>query len=435
MTIDAAPPERLIFAATCDFAGHVRGKAFPAADLEYRTFAGIGYTGSNIMMSAFGPIYSTPFGTVGDIAIVPDLTTRAALPAEGGPLDLALGDIRNLDGTPWSCCPRDFLRRGLTALDAEFGLRLLAAFEQEFVYTGVEDRPASSYAFDMYRRAGSFGGRVLGGLRAAEIIPDTFLPEYGPRQFELTVKPSAGLRAADDAVIAREMLRACAAQDGARAILAPVLEPEGIGNGTHIHFSLSDRLDRPVMYDAGGPHGVSAMAAPFLAGVLAHLPALTALTAPSVASFYRLQPNKWAPVYANLGERDRGSALRICPMFPGETGGDARKFNAEFRVADAAASPYLALGAIVHAGLDGLRRALALPVHPQGRDADFAAAGVTRLPRDLGTALDVLEATEAARDWCGVAFLSAYLELKRAEIAALAGADEREICRRYAEVY
>jgi glutamine synthetase len=198
---------------------------------------------------------------------------------------------------------------------------------------------------------------------------------------------------------------------------------------------LHDRLDRPVMYDAARPHGISTAAAPFLAGVLAHLPALTALTAPSVASFYRLRPNKWAPTYANLGERDRGSALRICPLFAGETESDARKFNAEFRVADATASPYLALGAIVHAGLDGLRRALVLPVHPQGRDADFAAAGVPELPHDLGSALDRLAATEAARAWCGAEFLAAYLELKRAEIAALAGADEREVCRRYAEVY
>jgi len=435
MRNDPAPAEQLIFTATCDFAGHVRGKAFPAADSEYRTLAGVGYTGSNIMMSAFGPIFSTPFGTVGDIAIVPDMSTRVAIPAANGPLDLALGDIRNLDGTAWSCCPRDFLRRGLTALDAEFGWRLYAAFEQEFVYTGVADLPASSYAFDMYRRSGDFGGRVLGSLRAAGVIPDSFLPEYGPRQFELTVKPSVGLRAADDAVIVREVLRACAASDGARAILAPILEPDGIGNGTHIHFSLLDRFDRPVMYDPAEPLGISAAAAPFLAGVLAHLPALTALTAPSVASFFRLRPNKWAPTYANLGERDRGAALRLCPIFAGDGNDEARKFNAEYRVADAAASPYLQLGAIVHAGLDGLRRGLPLPAHPQGRDADFAAAGIPPLPHDLASALDLLEATPAARAWCGSEFLAAYLEFKRAEIAALDGIDDRDICRRYAEVY
>jgi len=432
---DPAPTERLIFTATCDFAGHVRGKAFPAADSEYRTLAGVGYTGSNIMMSAFGPIFSTPFGTVGDIALVPDMSTLVAIPAPRGSLELVLGDIRNLDGTPWSCCPRDFLRRGLAALESEFGYRLRAAFEQEFVYTGVADLPPSTYAFDMYRRSDNFGGRVLGSLRAAGIIPDSFMPEYGPRQFELTVKPSVGLRAADEAVIVREMLRACAANDGARAILAPILEPDGIGNGTHVHFSLLDRFDRPVMYDPAEPLGISAAAAPFLAGVLAHLPALTALTTPSVASFFRLRPNKWAPTYANLGERDRGAALRICPVFAGNGDDEAGKFNAEYRVADAAGSPYLQLGALVHAGLDGLRRRLPLPAHPQGRDADFAAAGIPLLPPDLGPALDLLEATPAARDWCGPEFLAAYLELKRAEIAALDGLDAGDICRRYAEVY
>jgi glutamine synthetase len=435
MPDEPAPPERLIFAATCDFAGHVRGKAFPAADSEYRTRAGVGYTGSNIMMSAFGPIYSTPFGTVGDIALVPDLSTLVAIPAADGLLDLALGDIRNLDGTPWSCCPREFLRRGLAALDAEFGYQVFAAFEQEFVYTGVAERPASTYAFDMYRRAGNFGGRVFGALRAGGVIPDSFLPEYGPRQFEVTVKPSVGVRAADDAVIAREVLRACAAHDGSRAILAPVIEPDGIGNGTHVHFSLLDGSGRAVMYDPAEPLGISAAAAPFLAGVLAHLPALTALTAPSVASFFRLRPNKWAPTYANLGERDRGAALRICPIFAGNGDDEARTFNAEYRVADAAGSPYLQLGALVHAGLDGLRRRLPLPAHPQGRDADFAAAGIPPLPHDLASALDLLEATPAARDWCGSEFLAAYLELKRAEIAALSGLDDLDVCRRYAEVY
>jgi glutamine synthetase len=423
MATDSAPSERLIFAATCDFTGHVRGKAFPAADLEHRAVAGVGYTGSNVMMSAFGPIFSTPFGTVGDIAIVPDTSTLVTVPAPGGPLDLVLGDICNLDGTPWSCCPRDFLRRGLAALETEFGYRLFAAFEQEFVYTGVADVPASSYAFDMYRRSGDFGGRVLGRLRAGGIVPDSFLPEYGPRQFELTVKPRVGLRAADDAVIVREMLRACAASDGARAILAPALEPDGIGNGTHIHFSLLDRDGRPILYEPAEPLGISAAGAPFLAGVLAHMPALTAFTAPSVASFFRLRPNKWAPTSANLGYRDRGAALRVCPLFAGGADGEAAKFNVEYRVADATASPYLQLGAVVHAGLDGLRRRLPLPAQPQP------------LPHDLGSALDLLEATPAARDWCGPEFLAAYLELKRAEIAALDGVDDRDICRRYAEVY
>ncbi len=436
MTNRAGALESLMFVGTSDLAGLVRGKAFPLADLEERVMFGVGLTGSNIMLSAFGPIYVSPFGTYGDLKLVPDLSTRTAIPAtETADIELVLGDIRTLENAAWSCCPRSFLRRGLDALEAEHGLRLLAAFEQEFVYTGVPDAPGTSYSFDRFRSAGSFPGRVFGVLRDADIVPDSFLPEYAARQFEITVKPRQGLRAADDAVLVREIVRACAALADARAAFSPVLEPAGVGNGTHIHFSLQDRSDRGVMYDAQSPFGISPRAQPFVAGVLEHLPALTALTAPSVASFFRLRPNKWAPVWANLGERDRGAAVRVCPLFGGDAATAARDFNVEFRVADATASPYMALGALVHAGLDGLRRNLALPRHPQGPGADYAAAGVRMLPRSLAQALDMLAATPAARGWLGDELLAAYLMFKRAEIDAVAALTDDETCRRYAEVY
>jgi glutamine synthetase len=430
-----ADTERLIFVGTSDLAGLVRGKAFPAADLEKRVVSGVGLTGSNIMISAFGPIYATPFGTLGDLKLVPDMNARARVPlADGGETELVLGDIRSLDGADWPACPRAFLRRGLDALEGEFGLRLLAAFEHEFVYTGVAEQPGSSYSFDRFRRAGRFGGRALATLRSARIIPDSFLPEYGERQFEVTVKPRRGMRAADDAVLLREIFRACAAAEGARATFAPVLEPDGIGNGTHIHFSLHDCFDHPVMYDAAGPYGISSIGGSFVGGIIQHMPALTALTAPSVASFFRLRPNKWAPTWANIGDHDRGASLRVCPIF--EAGADAaQQFNIEYRIGDATASPYLALGAIVHAGLDGLRRALPLPDHPQGGAPDFAAAGVQPLPRSLAQALDLLEASPVAATWFGDEFRSAYLLFKRSEIAAVAHLTDEAICERYAQVY
>src|SRR5262245_12653861 len=114
---------------------------------------GVGLTHSNIMMSAFGPIYDTPFGTLGDLMLIPDPTTRVEVgfDEDGAAERFYLADIRNLDGTAWECCPRDFLRRAVEALHRESGLRLLAAFEQEFVYTGVEDRPGATYALDAYR--------------------------------------------------------------------------------------------------------------------------------------------------------------------------------------------------------------------------------------------------------------------------------------------
>ncbi|MBV9655658.1 MAG: glutamine synthetase [Acetobacteraceae bacterium] len=434
--------EDLVFVATCDLAGLVRGKAFPASDLDDRLRRGVGFTHSNLMMSAFGPIYATPFGTVGDLMLVPDPSVQVQVPFDDGPSErFYLGDLKTIDGAYWECCPRHFLRRALGALQAATGLTIRAAFEQEFVYTGVDDRPGSTYALDLMRRQSGFGEALMAAIRLAGATPDSFLPEYGPRQFEMTVKPAAALRAADDAVIMREMARAVAFRLGHRAILSPMLHPNGIGNGTHIHFSLCDLAGKPVTLDPAAPYGLAAIAGQFAAGVLHHLPALAAVTAPSVASYMRLRPDRWAPTWCNLGERDRGASLRVSPVFaPTGTDDAAAQFNLEYRVCDAAASPYMALGALVNAGLHGITHGVTLPP-PSPRnfwdmsEDERTEAGVRRLPESLPVALDALAATAEAKDWFGGPFLDAYLMFKRSEIAAVSGLDEEAVCARYAEVY
>jgi glutamine synthetase len=136
--------EELIFVGTCYIAGHVRGKGFPARELAARKKQGIGWTHSNLMQNAFGVILDTPFGTGGDLMVVPDMSAEARVDFDDGSAaeHFFLGDIRNTDGSAWECCPREFLRRAIAALDAASGLHLIAAFEQEFVYTGVGNGPA-----------------------------------------------------------------------------------------------------------------------------------------------------------------------------------------------------------------------------------------------------------------------------------------------------
>jgi glutamine synthetase len=418
--------EELVFIATCDVSGHVRGKGFPLRELPIRLRKGVGWTHSNIMMSAFGPIWDTPFGTAGDLMIVPDPSAevRVSFGDDRPPEHFFLGDIRNTNGAPWECCPRDFLRRALIELQAVAGLRLIAAFEQEFIYTGNAERPGDAYALGAFRRAAPFGQMFIGALRAAGVTPDSFLAEYGPRQFEVTVAPAAALTAADQAVITRELARACAHQLGHRAIFSPMYSPEGVGNGVHIHMSLQDAAGRPATYAPDSPMGLSQPAQYFCAGVLHHLPAICAVTAPSPVSYLRLTPNRWAPTIIDLVQQDRGASLRICPTFAAATEEEkARQFNVEFRPTDASASPYLALGAIVYAGVDGLRRALPLPT-----DAPS-------LPRSLSDALDRLAGSEAARGWFGPVHLDAYLRHKRAEVEQIKALDPAELCARYAEVY
>lgn len=430
--------ERLIFVGACDLGGIVRGKGFPEAALSQRLRQGVGLAPSNIMMSAFGPIYDTPYGTAGDLMLVPDAASYVEVEFDDGDAErFYLGDIQMLSGQFWPCCPRHFLRRALAALDAEAGLGIVAAFEQEFTYTGVEHRAGATYALDAWRRQGGFGEHLTAALRRAGLEPDSFLPEYGPRQYEMTIAPADGLRAADEAVVAREMARGVAHRLGQRAIFAPILDPDGIGNGTHIHFSLRDRADQPVMFDPDRPWRMGAVGEHFCAGIIEHLPLLTAITAPSVASYYRLQPNRWAPTWANIGLQDRGAALRVCPIFDQPAN---RNFNVEYRVADATACPYLAMGALIWAGLDGLRRRLRLP---EFNEADFwemnddqrRAWGAKPLPRSLAEALDLLAASSAARDWFGDELFDCYIRFKRAELRAVEGLTPAEICAKYAEVY
>jgi glutamine synthetase len=417
--------EPLVFVGACDWAGIVRGKAFPGADIAVRLRKGVGLTHSNIMLSCFGPIFTTPFGTSGDLIIRPDPRVKIDLPFEDGTAErFYLGDIVNTDGSAWDCCPRTFLARALEAL-AKFDLKVVASFEQEFVLTGVEDRPGATYSLDAIRRQGSFGETLMAALRTVGFTPDSFLPEYGPRQYEATVTGEEGIRAADGAVVLRELARAIAWRTGQRAIFSPMLKPDGIGNGTHIHLSLWQG-EAPVTHDPGSAFGIADRVAPFFAGVLAHLPAICAFSAPSVVSYYRLTPNRWAPVHADLGVQDRGVAVRVAPVFLSSPEEPERQFNVEFRVADASCCPYLALGAIVWAGLDGLRRELALPAE----DAEWPP-----LPRSLEEALAALEADELADNWWSRESKAAYLAFKRAEIKAVEGVTPEEICARYAAVY
>ena len=151
----------------------------------------------------------------------------------------------------------------------------------------------------------------MAALREAGLTPDSFLPEYGARQYEVTIEPATGLRAADGAVIQREMARAVAHRLGHRAIFAPILDPSGVGNGTHVHFSLRDGAGRPVFYDPAGPYRLSPVGEHFVAGILHHLPVLTAVTAPSAVSYYRLRPNRWAPPCAGTSLIHRRTQVLI----------------------------------------------------------------------------------------------------------------------------
>lgn len=435
-------PEEIVMICTCDLSGQVRGKGFPASDLDQRMKKGIGWTPTNSMITAHGPIAPGPWGPFGDLVLAPAADTRIRV--DYGPDHAAehfvMADILHLDGTPWAVCPRAFLARGLAALKERHGLTLKAAFEHEFVYDAVEERPNASYALDAFRRQGRFAETYLGALRQAGIELDTFMPEYGPMQYEVTVGPATGVTAADQAVLVRELARGTAARLGGRASFTPIIRPDAVGNGVHVHFSLADGAGKPVNHDASHAEGMSATAGAFVAGILEKLPAITALTAAASISYLRLTPNRWSAAYNNLGFRDREAGVRICPVFQSPDTDVSGQYHFEFRAADAAASPYLVLGAIVAAGLHGLDKGLGIPKvaksAPQDMsDADRAAAGIVRLPQSLDEALARFEEETDLAAVIGEELKSAYLAHKRFEVGLMRDLSPSDQCAKYRLAY
>jgi glutamine synthetase len=431
-----------IMVCCSDIAGQVRGKGFPASQLEKRRRFGVGWTPTNIMINCMGGIPATPFGPHGDLFLVPAPEGEVVLDfADGTAVERwFLGDILNLDETPWDCCLRSFLKRALTALEQDAGLRLVASFEHEFHLTGAEHRSGDSYALSSMRSVAPFARDFLKALRLNGLEPDTFLPEYGPRQYEITLDPAPGLEAADRAVKLREICRAVARRHDLTASFSPVVTRGIVGNGVHLHFSLQDMSGAPVTHDPDGPGGLAKPAACFAAGVLRHVRALCAVTAPSLISYERLRPHSWSAYWGNLGVRDREATLRICPV-PAVDDIDPRpRFNLEFRAADAAASPYLQLGMLVFAGLQGIRDSLPAPAIHDGDPETLGAAerarlGIQDLPRSLEEALDALEADAVAQSWLGPTLAQAYLMHKRGEIAMLKDREPNDVLPVYSQAY
>ena len=431
----------LVTVAVADPSGLLRGKAMPLRRYRERPEAGIGWTPTNAFITCFGTIAAGPYGSFGDVRAIPDPDATVAVERDdiGVVERFVLADVVvPEDGRPWEFCPRGHLRRAIERLAAR-GLSLTAAFEHEFLYAGTEPHPGLAFTLEARRRLGAFPDRLSAVLDAAGIAPENILPEYGAGQVEVSVAPKPALRAADEAAILRELVRATARGLGARASFVPIADPAAVGNGVHVHFSLGDAAGRPQNFDPHEPHGIGRRAGAFLAGILAHLPGAIALAAPSVVSYLRLTPHRWSAAFTNLGAQDREAAIRICPGF-GPDEARPRQFHFEFRGADALASPHLALAALIEAGIDGIERDLPSPV-PTVEDLAalppdaLAARGIERLPTSLAAALDRLSASDRLRGAFGNAFVDGYLSLKRAEAAVVEGLDPAAAAARYGEIY
>lgn len=434
--------EELIGFLHADLSGILRGRSIPASELAERLGEGVGWVPADQALTPFGPIAEpNPFGSAGDLRLRPDRESgvRVDLWENVSPMHFFLCDAVNPDGSPWEACPRTLLKGALDRLEREAGLRVLASFEQEFVLDRPGFEPGPGFSFEAQRLVEPFGPLVFAALRQDGLEPEAFLPEYGSGQYEIPCSPAGGLAAADRAASMREVVREVARNLGYRASFAPVSEPDGAGNGVHVHMSFVDAENRPALFDPARPGNLSLTGARFAAGILEHLPALCAITAPSAVSYLRLGPHHWSAAAGVLSEGDREAALRIPPLvsFSGED--PARQYNIEFRAADAAACPHLALAVLLLAGLHGILEELPEPplaANPAelGED-ELRRLRARRLPASLDEALAALESDEVARSWMPDLLLECYLSVKRAEISLLEGVESAEACKRYRDVY
>lgn len=434
--------EDVVYACTCDFAGKTRGKGFPATDMEKRLRRGIGWAPTNTQITCFDAIAPSPFGALGDRVLIPDAGTRVTLrsPELGLAEDFVLGDLHTTDGQPWALCPRSILKAALERLRRVAGLSLVASFEHEFQFRGAGMGRGTAYALQAFRPNREFAERLVGAMRAAGLEPDTIMKEYGTDQFEVTMDPARGVSAADHSVILRQLVYAVAESCGHAATFTPLQDPAGIGNGVHIHFSFVDENGAPATFDPKGKHRMTAQASAFAAGILHHVDEIMALLAPSVVSYGRLTPHRWSAAFNNLGVQDREATLRICPVSAMSDIDIARQFNLEFRAADACASPYLQLAALVHAGCQGIEDGLAAPDATEEDLAELspdalAARGLRRLPTSLSQALEVFGASERVRDWFGEEFITVYRLHKQGEMDFVAGMTPEDMHRAYSLVY
>jgi glutamine synthetase len=308
---------------------------------------------------------------------------------------------------------------------ADLGLEIRAGYEIEFFVGRDSDdlQPAHhgpAYSPHALLAIDGFAGQLLRDLTANGLEIGQLHAEYGLAQVELSLAATDPITAADNQLLARQTIHAAARSHGLRASFAPLVTADGVGNGWHIHSSVwrgDENLlagDTDISYPRPGPEGAS-----YLAGMLRDLPAITAVSAPSVPSRARLRPSYFAGAYTFWGVENREAPLRYVPA---STLLGSSHANVELKPSDASGNPYLALAALIAAGLAGVDEGLALPAPVQQDPGSWTeeerdSAGIVPLPTTPEQQEQALLGAEPVRAALGEPLLGAFLAVRRADAA------------------
>ncbi len=339
------------------------------------------------------------------------------------------------DGNPVAACTRGTLGRMESRLE-EAGLRALVGHEIEFLLVDPAGNRLPGQLWAQYGLAGvleyeGFVRDVMAALTAAGVAVEQFHPEYGVNQFEMSLAPTAPVAAADQLVLARIVTGRVARRHGMRVSFSPVPFAGSVGSGAHQHFSLL-RQHTPLFSGGPGPHGLTPDGAAAIGGVLSGLADAQLAFCGSIVSGLRMQPGNWAGAYACWGTENREAAVRFLP----HTHGNPHGANAEVKIVDPSADPYLASAAILGLALDGIERGAALPpeitVDPHTlSESDREAAGVTQLSHRQSDAIAALADARRLRDILGDPVVDALVAVRRYEQQHYGGLDDEELTDRF----
>src|ERR687883_473256 len=263
-----------------DHAGIPKTKAVHRESFERRASAGVGLAKGVLALDPSGALHpASGLSPVGECRLVPDLSTLTPLPFARNQAMVTCDMTEPDAATPWDGCPRGALKRVLGRL-AERGYRSVASYEAEFYVWGPEgplDRTPYAGSFAL-TTAADYMVELAQTLKEMGIRPEQCHAEVGHGNLELSVGEDEALAAADKRVMVLEAIRGVAHKMGLETTMAPKPYLEGAGNGHHLHVSLYEN-DSPVLFDASG--ALSGPGSGFVAGILEHMPAVMAFTAPS----------------------------------------------------------------------------------------------------------------------------------------------------------
>jgi len=429
----------------CDNANIIRAKAVGMDSLkDDEVSVGISRGQQGVPVMYDGVVAGSGLDPVGEITLKGDMSTLTPIPYAPGHTRV-MGDMFH-EGKVWGNCPRGFLKRMITALQ-EKGVGVKAAFENEFylikknenlnknnekgngknISNGLSIEPSdftpfsSSFSMDLNH---NIIMNIVEALTAQNITVEQYYPESGPGQHEITIKYTDALQAASNQIIFRETVKAIASKHGLLGSFLPKIFPDKAGSGCHLHLSLWQD-DENILTDPADDYGLSETGKQFIAGILHHLPALMAVTTPIPRSYRRIRPQMWSGAYQVWGLNNREAAIRVIR----DDDGNIKHF--ELKTVDATSNPYLALGVVLAAGLDGIHKKMALNEPVQQDPAtlsplEMGKIGVKLLPQNMGEALDNLEKDEVILNALGEDLSKSYMAVKAEEWSFMGKIDSKK---------